>query len=237
MEDPLAELTDRILYEDNHLIIVNKKPSEIVQEDRTGDSPLGVLVKRYLKEKFGKPGDVFLGVTHRIDRPVSGAVVFARTSKALSRINKMLKDQDLKKTYWAVVKKLPEVPSATLENYLLKREKPNKSFVVTEGTEGAKYASLTYKVIASSKHYHLLEIELHTGRHHQIRVQLSAMGSPVKGDLKYGYPRSNSDGSILLHARSLEFIHPVSKAPISVTAPLPDGEMLWKHFQLMGSGA
>jgi 23S rRNA pseudouridine1911/1915/1917 synthase len=229
-EDPMALFSKRILFEDNHLIVVNKLPSEIVQGDKTGDMPLSDLVKAYIRIKYEKPGDAFLGVVHRIDRPVSGAVVFARTSKALERINAMLQNRELNKLYWAVVKTKPPAEQESLEHYLKKNEKQNKSYVVPADTDGAKLAKLNYRLIASGTHYHLIEIELLTGRHHQIRAQLSAIGCPVKGDLKYGFPRSNPDGSIHLHARSIQFIHPVSREVINITAPVPAQDTLWGHF-------
>lgn len=218
-----------ILYEDNHIIAVNKKPSQIVQGDKTGDAPLSDYVKAYIKEKYAKPGEVFLGTVHRIDRPVSGVVLFARTSKALTRLNEMFKTKEIKKTYWAAVKEKPETESGTLINYLKKNEAKNRSFTHPEGTPGALRCELDFKIIAHATHYYLLEINPHTGRHHQIRVQLSAMGSPIKGDVKYGFKRGNEDASIHLHARSVDFIHPVSKEKIHITAPPPD-EVLWNEF-------
>ena len=201
----------RILLEDNHLLIVNKLPSEIVQGDKTGDEPLSETLKQFLKVKYNKPGNVFVGVVHRLDRPVSGAVVFAKTSKALTRLNNMVKERTIKKTYWAVVKEPPPDESGTLKHFLVRNPKKNKSFAYKKPVENSKEALLSYKMIAASKDYYLLEIDLHTGRHHQIRAQLSAIGCPIKGDLKYGFARSNPDGSISLHARRLEFIHPVNK--------------------------
>lgn len=223
-----------VLYEDNHIIIVNKTVSEIVQGDKTGDKPLSEIVKEWLKEKYNKPGNVFCGVTHRLDRPVSGIVVFAKTSKALSRMNEMFKDKDVKKTYWAIVKNMPKQPIGTLKHYLIKNEKQNKSYAHDSEKAGSKLAILHYKLIAHSDKYNLLEVDLETGRHHQIRVQLSKMGCPIKGDLKYGADRSNPDGGISLHARKISFIHPVSKEPIEVTAPLPD-DNLWKALE-QGTG-
>ncbi len=231
--DPVAAFNRRVLYEDNHLIIVNKVSSEIVQGDKTGDVPLSDLVKVYIRAKYNKPGDAFLGVAHRLDRPVSGAIVFARTSKGLTRINEMLRNHELKKLYWAVVKTRPPEVIGTLEHYLKKNEKQNKSYAVGAGVEGAKQAALNYKLLGSGNHYHLLEIELLTGRHHQIRSQLSAIGCPVRGDLKYGYPRSNSNGSIHLHAREIDFMHPVSKEQVRVVAPTPEGDTLWEYFENM----
>lgn len=221
-----------ILYEDNHLIIVNKKPSDIVQGDKTGDEPLSEKVKRYIKEKYNKPGEVFIGVTHRIDRPTSGAVIFARTSKALERVNELFRNKDIKKTYWAVVKNKPQKTEDTLIHYMIKDEAKNKSRAYKEERKGALKAVLHYELIASSDNYHLLEIDLETGRHHQIRCQLSAIGCPIKGDLKYGFERSNKDGSIHLHARKIKFIHPVKKEELEIIAPAPD-EPLWKAFNEM----
>ena len=215
-----------VLYEDNHIIIVNKAPGEIVQGDKTGDKPLSERVKEYLKVKYDKPGNVFCGVTHRLDRPTSGVVVFAKTSKALSRLNAMFKNNEIDKTYWAVVKKLPEKTEATLTHYLIKNERTNKSTAHDVEKPNTKRSVLRYKVIAQSQNYNLLEVELETGRHHQIRCQLSKIGSPIKGDLKYGAERSNPDGSISLHARKIAFVHPVSKEKIAVAAPPPD-DVLW----------
>ena len=219
----------QVLYEDNHIIAVSKTCHEIVQGDKTGDTPLSEIVKAYIKEKYQKPGEVFLGVTHRLDRPTTGVVLFARTSKALTRLNAMFQSHELiQKTYWAIVPANPQLPIANrLENYLLRNEKQNKSIVVKPGTKDAKRAVLSYKVIAQSERYMLLEINLETGRHHQIRCQLSAIGCPIKGDLKYGAKRSNPDGGIALHARKVEFVHPVSKEPICITAPVPD-DALWQ---------
>ena len=219
----------QVLYEDNHIIAVSKTCHEIVQGDKTGDTPLSEIVKTYIKEKYQKPGEVFLGVTHRLDRPTTGVVLFARTSKALTRLNAMFQSHELiQKTYWAIVPANHQLPIANrLENYLLRNEKQNKSIVVKPGTKDAKRAVLSYKVIAQSERYMLLEINLETGRHHQIRCQLSAIGCPIKGDLKYGAKRSNPDGGIALHARKVEFVHPVSKEPICITAPVPD-DALWQ---------
>lgn len=222
----------QVLYEDNHIIAVSKTCHEIVQGDKTGDTPLSETVKAYIKEKYQKPGEVFLGVTHRLDRPTTGVVLFARTSKALSRLNEMFKSHEkIKKTYWAIVQSPPPTPQGRLENYLWRNEKQNKSFVVKPDTKDAKHAVLSYKTIAQSERYTLLEINLETGRHHQIRCQLSAIGSPIKGDLKYGAKRSNPDGGISLHARKIEFIHPVSKVSISIIAPVPD-DTLWRELEL-----
>ncbi len=221
-----------ILFEDNHLIIINKKPSQIVQGDETGDEPLSEMVKSYIKKKYNKPGEVFLGVTHRLDRPVSGAVMFARTSKALERLNGMLKERTITKIYWAVVKQMPPVEEGKLIHYLRKDQEKKRSWVSDHPTREGKRAELDYRLINRSDHYSLLEVTLHTGRHHQIRAQLAKIGSPVKGDVKYGYDRANTDRSIHLHARRLEFIHPVSKQPVTVTAPVPD-ETLWKYFEAL----
>lgn len=220
-----------ILYEDNHIIAVNKNSSEIVQGDKTGDTPLSETIKAYIKEKYKKPGDVFLGVTHRLDRPVSGVVLFAKTSKALIRLNDMFRNQEVKKTYWAIVFNKPKVDEGRLEHYLVRNEKQNKSFAYTAERTNSKKAALTYKLIASSERYFLLEVHLETGRHHQIRCQLAAMGCPIKGDLKYGYPRSNPNGGISLHAREVEFIHPVSKERIRIVAPVPQDDNLWRSFE------
>lgn len=211
-----------VLYEDNHIIAVNKTCSEIVQGDKTGDTPLSEIVKAYIKEKYNKPGEVFIGVTHRLDRPTSGVVLFARTSKALTRLNEMFKSHEqIKKTYWAIVQGFPKQPEARLENWLIRNEKLNKSFIAKPGTKDAKQAVLSYKTLAQGDHYTLLEVELETGRHHQIRCQLAAIGCPVKGDLKYGAKRSNPDGGISLHARQIRFVHPVKKEPVTITAPVP----------------
>lgn len=218
-----------VLYEDNHIIAVNKRPSDIVQGDKTGDVPLSDFVKQYVKEKYNKPGEVFIGTVHRIDRPVSGIVLFARTSKALARLNQMFQSKEIKKTYWAVVKNKPPHESGKLVHYLKKNEAKNMSKAFEKEQSGALRSELDYKLICSSDNYHLLEINPHTGRHHQIRVQLSAMDSPIKGDLKYGFNRSNKDASIHLHARKIEFIHPVKKEAIVIIAPPPD-EVLWNEF-------
>ena len=217
-----------VLYEDNHIIAVNKTCSEIVQGDKTGDEPLSETLKKYLKEKYNKPGEVFLGVTHRLDRPVSGVVVFAKTSKALTRLNEMFRNQEVKKTYWAIVKDRPAETEGRLEHYLVRNEKQNKSVAHTKMVPNAKKASLSYKLISHSDNYFLLEVQLETGRHHQIRCQLAKMGCPIKGDLKYGFPRSNPNGGISLHARYVEFVHPVSKQLIQITAPCPDDDKLWE---------
>lgn len=219
-----------VLHEDNHTIVVNKKSSDIVQGDKTGDAPLSEIIKEYLKEKYYKPGNVFCGVVHRLDRPTSGALVFARTSKALSRLNEQFRTKVPRKIYWAVVENMPPQKSGRLEHYMKKNEKQNKSYAYDKPIDGAKHAVLNYKWLASSDKYHLLEIELETGRHHQIRCQLSSIGCTIKGDLKYGAKRSNKDGSIHLHARYLEFDHPTTKERIKVTAPLPK-EPLWEFFE------
>lgn len=221
--------SQRVLLEDNHLLVVNKMPSEIVQGDKTGDQPLSETLKHYLKVKYNKQGNVFIGVVHRIDRPVSGAVVFAKTSKALTRLNNMVKQRTLKKTYWAIVKQPPPKTEDTLTHFLVRNQKKNKSFAYKKPVENSKEALLSYKLIAASNDYYLLEIDLHTGRHHQIRAQLAAIGCPIKGDLKYGFPRSNPDASISLHARKIEFIHPVKKEPVVVVAP-PPKDALWNYF-------
>ncbi len=226
----IKPLEKRILYEDNHLLVVNKLPSEIVQGDKTGDEPLLESLKKYLKKKYDKPGNVFLGVVHRIDRPVSGAVVFARTSKALTRLNKMVKEREIKKTYWAIVKNRPPADKGVLKHYLVRNTQKNKSFAYKYPVENSKEAVLSYRVLAQSRDYYLLEIDLHTGRHHQIRAQLSAMGCPIKGDLKYGFPRSNKDASISLHAVRLEFLHPVKKEKMLIEADPPD-DPLWSFFK------
>jgi len=223
-------LKSQVLYEDNHLIIINKKPSQIVQGDKTGDISLADLVKKYLKEKYNKPGEVFCGVVHRLDRPVSGVVVFARTSKALTRMNDLVKKREIRKTYWAVVKNKPPEFEGHLTDYLVKNQQKNKSFVAGENTKGALRAEMKYRMIAKSKDYFSLKVDLLTGRHHQIRVQLAHIGCPVKGDLKYGFPRSNPDGSIHLHAREIRFIHPVRKSEMTVTAPVPP-DKLWTFFE------
>jgi len=219
----------QIAYEDNHIIIVNKRPGDIVQGDKTGDMPLSDIVKAYIKVKYHKPGNVFLGVVHRIDRPTSGLVIFARTSKALTRLNQMLRDKHIKKTYWAIVKNKPGKDVDTLIHFLKKNPKNNKTTVFDKPVEGAKKAVLHYKVISSSDNYHLLEIDLETGRPHQIRAQLSKIGSPIKGDLKYGFSRSNPNGGISLHARQIHFTHPVKNEPVVVTS-LPPEDDIWHFF-------
>ena len=226
----------QVLYEDNHIIAVSKTCHEIVQGDKTGDTPLSETVKAYIKEKYQKPGEVFLGVTHRLDRPTTGVVLFARTSKALTRLNAMFQSHEqIRKTYWAIVSmdngnRIMDKGEVRLENYLWRNEKQNKSFVVKPGTKDAKRAVLTYKPIAQSDRYTLLEINLETGRHHQIRCQLAAIGCPIKGDLKYGAKRSNPDGGISLHARQIAFVHPVSKQEVVITVPVPE-DKLWKALE------
>ncbi|MDR1672732.1 MAG: RluA family pseudouridine synthase [Bacteroidales bacterium] len=219
-----------ILYEDNHLIIVNKRCGEIVQADPSGDVPLEQTVKDYIKAKYNKPGEVFLGVVHRVDRPVSGAVLFARTSKSLARLNQMFQDKAVQKTYWAIVKERPPKENGTLEHYIKRDTVRNLSRAYTHERPGTQKAILQYHHIASSEHYHLLEIDLQTGRHHQIRCQLAEIGCPVRGDLKYGYPRSNAGGGIHLHALRICFQHPVRDEKIRITAPLPE-DALWQSFQ------
>ena len=219
-----------VLYEDNHIIIVNKTAGEIVQGDKTGDKSLCDKMKAYLKEKYAKPGNVFVGLPHRLDRPVSGIVVLAKTSKALERLNNMFRDGNVKKIYWAITKERPQQSEGELSSWILRNEKMNKSFCYAKEVKGGKQALLYYRHIATSQNYNLIEIELKTGRHHQIRCQLSSVGCPIKGDLKYGAKRSNPDGSISLHARYVEFIHPVSKELIRVTAPLPN-DRLWQSFE------
>lgn len=214
-----------ILYEDNHLIIVNKRVSDIVQGDKTGDLSLDKKIKLFIKQRDHKPGEVYLGIPHRLDRPVSGVIAYTKTSKALSRMNEIFREKQAKKIYWAIVKNRPPKDSGLLEHYIRKNEKQNKSYVSDVEVKGSKKASLTYKLIGKSDNYFLLEIDLHTGRHHQIRAQLASVGCPVKGDLKYGFPRSNKDGGISLHARELFFTHPVKKTEISVIAPTPEEDI------------
>ena len=231
-----------VLYEDNHIIAVNKTCNEIVQGDKTGDTPLSEIVKAYIKDKYNKPGEVFLGVTHRLDRPTSGVVLFARTSKALTRLNEMFREKSsslplregsglgsVKKTYWAIVQGCPKQPEAKLENWLIRNEAQNKSYIAKPNANNAKRAILDYRLLVRGENYSLLEVDLETGRHHQIRCQLAAIGCPIKGDLKYGAKRSNPDGGICLHARKIEFIHPVSKIPLCITAPVPN-DSLWQQL-------
>jgi 23S rRNA pseudouridine1911/1915/1917 synthase len=216
----------QVVFEDNHIIIVNKRAGDIIQGDRTGDIPLSEVVKEYIKNKYNKPGNVYLGVVHRLDRPTTGIVVFARTSKALTRLNKMFANKEVSKTYWAIVKNKPQKANNTLINWLKKNPKNNKSTAYNSEIKDSKKAILHYKAIKSLDNYHLLEVNLETGRHHQIRCQLSNIGSPIKGDLKYGFDRSNKDASIHLHSRKIEFIHPVSKENISITATTPN-DVIW----------
>lgn len=216
----------QIIYEDNHLIAINKRPGDIVQGDKTGDLPLSEVVKRYIKRKYDKPGNVYLGVAHRLDRPTSGIVIFAKTSKALPRLNKLFAEKEAKKTYWAIVKNKPEKEHDTLVHWLKRNNKQNKSYAYKKEVPDSKKAILDYRLIKKLDNYFLLEIDLKTGRHHQIRAQLTAIGCPIKGDLKYGFDRSNKNGSIHLHARSLSFIHPVKNEPFDFTAPTPD-DSVW----------
>jgi len=223
-------LSSRILYEDNHLLIYNKKPGDIVQGDKTGDIPLSEKIKDYIKSKYNKPGEVFLGVAHRIDRPVSGVIIFARTSKALTRLNQMLKEGTIKKTYWAVISQAPPSEKDHLVHYIVRNEKQNKSYAHLKSVDNSKKAELEYQLRYVSDHYYFLEINLMTGRHHQIRAQMAQIGCPIKGDLKYGAKRSNPDGSIHLHAHTVEFTHPVRKELIKIEADPPD-DPLWDHFR------
>jgi 23S rRNA pseudouridine1911/1915/1917 synthase len=218
-----------ILYEDNHIIAVYKRSSDLAQGDKTGDTSLDNEVKNYLAKKYKKTGEAFLGVVHRLDRPVSGVILFARTSKALERLNEMFRTKQVKKIYLAIVKERPPEDEATITHFLKKNEKQNKSYVYDSEVKESKEASLTYRLKGRSERYYLLEIELHSGRHHQIRAQLAKIGCPIKGDLKYGFPRSNEDGSISLFARKLEFIHPVKKEKITITAHFPEGD-IWSVF-------
>lgn len=218
----------QIVYEDNHLLVVNKKVGQLVQGDKTGDESLLELIKDFIKKKDNKPGNVFLGLVHRIDRPTSGLVIYAKTSKALSRLTQMVKNREIKKTYWAVVAKEMIPQSQRLIHYLLKNEKTNKATVFPKPTNGVKESILNYQVIKQLDNFQLLEIDLETGRHHQIRAQLSKIGVPIKGDLKYGSPRSNPDGGIHLHARKLEFIHPVTKEEVEIIAPVPQNDAVWR---------
>lgn len=218
-----------VVYEDNHLLIVCKRPGEIVQGDKTGDEPLVDSLKRWIKQKYNKPGNVFLGLVNRLDRPVGGLVIFAKTSKALARMNAMLQRGEIHKTYWAIVCQAPSVRAQRLRHYLVRHEAQNKSYAYQTDRPGSKLAELTYRTLASGERYHLLEVDLHTGRHHQIRAQLASIGCPIKGDLKYGAPRSNPDGSISLLSRYLRFVHPVSGVDISLVAPLPS-DRLWQEL-------
>ncbi len=221
-----------VLYEDNHLIAVRKKPADLSQGDKTGDLTLADEVKKYIAGKYDKPGNVFLGIIHRLDRPVGGVMLFARTSKALERLNESFREGNIRKTYLAIVKERPPEDTATLTHFLKKNEKQNKTYVYESEVKGSKKASLSYRLAGRSDRYYLVEIELHSGRHHQIRAQMAKIGCPVKGDLKYGYSRSNEDGSISLFARRLEFDHPVTKKKISITSPFPDGDD-WKLFSVV----
>ena len=224
----ISMISSQILYEDNHLLVINKKVGQLVQGDKTGDESLLELIKNFIKKRDEKPGNVFLGLVHRIDRPTSGLVIYAKTSKALSRLTQMVKNREIKKTYWAIVPKEMIPQTQRLVHFLKKNEKNNKAIVFPKVTDGAKEAILTYKIIKILDNYQLLEIDLETGRHHQIRAQLSKIGVPIKGDLKYGSPRSNPDGGISLHARKLEFIHPVTKENIEIIAPVPQNDAVWK---------
>lgn len=217
----------QVLFEDNHLLIVNKRPGDLVQGDKTGDIPLSEIAKQYIGKKYNKPGAVFLGVVHRLDRPTSGVVIFARTSKALSRLNKMFADRETKKTYWAITKNSPANDKGRLEHFLKRNTKQNKSYANIHEVPDSKKAVLNYEVIKKLDRYTLFEIDLETGRHHQIRSQFSAIGCPIKGDLKYGFDRSNKDGSIHLHARKLSFVHPVTKEMLNIEAA-PPSDTLWK---------
>ncbi len=220
-----------VVYEDNHLIAINKAAGQIVQGDKTGDQSLHEIVKAYLKEKYNKPGNVYLGLIHRLDRPSSGGVLFGKTSKATARLSKMFQNKDIHKTYWIVVDQKPPQKQGRLEHYLWKNEKKNKSFVVDANKKGAKKAILNYRLLASANRYHLLEIDLETGRHHQIRTQMHAIDCHIKGDVKYGFKRPNPNGSIHLHAHELRFVHPVSKEPMRLIFPAPQDDSLWQHFE------
>ena len=224
------DLASKVLFEDNHLLVVNKQPSEIVQGDKTGDMPLNEQYKHFLQQKYHKPGNVFLGVVHRIDRPTSGIVVFAKTSKALARMNRMLQEHQITKYYWAVVAKAMEKPTGTLEHYMVRNPQKNKSYAFPGFRKNAKIARMEYETLGHSDRYYLLQIRLVTGRHHQVRSQLSAIGNPIKGDLKYGFYTTNKDASIHLHARKVIFPHPVKETKVAITAPVP-GDKLWKYFE------
>lgn len=221
-----------ILYEDNHIIAVNKKCCELVQGDSTGDETLSDRVKKYIADKYNKPGDVFLGVVHRLDRPVSGVIIFARTSKALARMNTMFQEKKVSKKYLAVVRERPPAEEGSLIHYLKKNEKQNKSYAYDRPVKGSKEAHMSYRLRSTTDRFYVLEVDLHTGRHHQIRCQLAQVGCPVKGDLKYSYPRSNNDGSISLHSWKIKFIHPVKKQDIEITAPLPEGD-IWPRVKML----
>ncbi len=220
-----------VLYEDNHIIAVDKRSSDLSQGDKTGDISLDTEIKKYIAQKYNKPGEAFLGVVHRLDRPVSGVIIYARTSKALTRLNEMFRTGQVKKTYLAIVQEIPPADEATITHYLKKNEKQNKTFVYDIEVKGSKEASLTYKLAGRVDRYYMIEIQLHTGRHHQIRAQLAKIGCPVKGDLKYGYPRSNPDGGISLISRRVEFIHPVKKEKLVITAPFPETD-IWGKFSM-----
>lgn len=230
MESPVSSPQLQVLYEDNHLIAINKPNNLLVQSDTTGDKALEQLVKEYIQEKYQKPGEAFLGVVHRIDRPVSGVVLFARTSKALERLNKIFSEREVKKIYWAIVKNKPEKEQAVLEHYIFRNQQQNKSYAYPKEVKDSRLARLAYHLLASSDRYHLLEIDLETGRHHQIRCQLAHIGCPIRGDLKYGYDRSNPGGGINLHSRALRFVHPVKNTTIEILAGPPD-EPLWNAFR------
>ncbi|MCD4745289.1 MAG: RNA pseudouridine synthase [Bacteroidales bacterium] len=223
-------LEERILFEDNHIIIINKQPSEIVQADKTKDEPLSETIKKYLKKKYNKPGNVFLGVVHRLDRPVSGAVIFAKTGKALGRLNKMLRNKEIHKTYWAVVKNMPPEKQGHLIHYIYKNKQKNKSFIYKKEIKNSLLAELKYKIINKSKDYFLLKIDLLTGRHHQIRAQLAHIGCPIKGDIKYGFSRTNKNASIHLHAKKINLIHPVKNEQLTITAK-PPNDIIWNFFE------
>lgn len=218
-----------VLYEDNHIIAINKRVGDIVQGDKTGDKPLGEIVDEYLRVKYNKPGNAFVGIVHRLDRPTTGLVILAKTSKAMERLNAMFKEREMQKTYWAIVKNKPEHEQATLVHYITRNNKKNVCKAHIKEVPNSRYASLTYTVIGKLNNYYVLEVDLHTGRHHQIRAQLAAIGCPIKGDLKYGFTRSNPDGGISLHARRLSFIHPVKKEEIVIVAPTPD-DAVWNSF-------
>ena len=228
MQNSNSNIASQIIFEDNHLLVINKNAGQLVQGDKTGDESLLESIKNFIKIRDHKPGNVFLGLVHRIDRPTSGLVIYAKTSKALSRLTQMVKNREIKKTYWAVVAKEMIPQSQRLVHYLKKNEKNNKAIIFTKPTEGAKEAILTYNIIKTLDNYLLLEIDLETGRHHQIRAQLSKIGASIKGDLKYGAPRSNPDGGISLHARKLEFIHPVTKEHVEIVAPVPQNDAVWR---------
>lgn len=228
--DAFDYISQRVLFEDNHLLVLNKRAGDIVQGDKTGTEPLLDKAKAYIKVKYNKPGNVYLGLPHRLDQPVSGAVIFSRTSKSLVRLNQMLQDHEITKIYWAIVKNRPQADEGTLIHFMSRNREKNKSYAFASPRKDSQRAELKYKLIASSEHYHLLEVELLTGRHHQIRSQLSISGCPIKGDLKYGAPRPNEDASIHLHARKLMFAHPVSGETLNIIAPVPP-DPLWQYFE------